>query len=499
MQDFFSDDMILGMRSGGMLHRFAVNGKQSGSLAAIEEIKDSATVMYGPRGCGFHFRNTVRVYTGPVDNLECVNLEDRDVIFGGEDKLRAVVKELDQRLQPDCIFILPTVVSDIINDDLTAVMQALQPVVKAKIVVIKSEAFSHMDKENSRKLLREKACQSCRNKYSSSAVFPGCGYVEVLDALVEQVMEPQDPEPCTVNIESFLWGYGAEEKLLRMKKLLNKMGIKVNAFLPSADLEHIKKAPRAGLNIVRRKKWALAMQERFGTDYIHLLSLQQWHGTAGIRDFYEAIGQRLGCLPAVQKVLQEEEEKIFLPLNTLRKEFAAHRFGLIVNALSAVPEYIRIYHQDFQLPLQHIILILNPDFQRDFSLSDEVMQRLYERIKEAKQTYGCEAEVTIDPSPALLQKVLGDCDYLIAGNHPRYACYGKPVLPLYIDRDVLDYESFLDIVREYGDRIRQSTADKHLLMNLLDYDPVFYPLFADDLNTYAAKEVYARVWRLRRK
>ena len=88
MNEYYSDMMLLGMKPFTNLHRLGVNGKQSGSLAAIQEIPNVVTVMYGPRGCGFHYRNTVRVRSGPVPNLECAELADQDVIFGGNGNCR---------------------------------------------------------------------------------------------------------------------------------------------------------------------------------------------------------------------------------------------------------------------------------------------------------------------------------------------------------------------------------------------------------------------------
>lgn len=82
-----------------------------------------------------------------------------------------------------------------------------------------------MDKSNGRKVLREKACQKQKQKFSSSAVYPGCGYVEVMDALVEQVMEPQSVQPLSVNIETFVWGYNGEDKLQGMSEMLQKWGL----------------------------------------------------------------------------------------------------------------------------------------------------------------------------------------------------------------------------------------------------------------------------------
>ena len=243
MNQYYQDNMLLGMNPSSYLHRYAVNGKVSGNLACISEIKNASVVLYSPRGCGFHYRYHARSGQSPVYELECADLRNNDVIFGGEQKLTALLQKVEREQQPEIIFLLPSVVSDIINDDLAGLACSLQPQFKAKLVPITSQVFSHMDKSNGRKVLREKACQKQKQKFSSSAVYPGCGYVEVMDALVEQVMEPQSVQPLSVNIETFVWGYNGEDKLQGMSEMLQKMGITVNAYLPAADLQTIKRAP----------------------------------------------------------------------------------------------------------------------------------------------------------------------------------------------------------------------------------------------------------------
>ena len=498
MNEYYNDMMLLGMKTNLLLHRLGVNGKQSGSLAAIQEIPDAVTVMYGPRGCGFHYRNTVRVQSGPVYNLECAALADRDVVFGGEEKLRKLLLEIDREKHPEVIFILPTVVSDVINDDLSGVAQNIQPDVKAKIVVIQSQAFSHMDKTNSRQNIAERARQKCKQKYSG-ADYRGCGYVEVMKALTEQIMEPQDPDPLAINVESFIWGYGGTEKLRRMQTLLSRMGIRVNTFLPAANLTQIRQAPKAALNLVRRKKWAMVMEEKFGTPFLHISDMNQWHGLDGMREFYEAIGSKLGILPRVQSVLAEEETRIQPVLTESKRTFSGQRFCLIVNGYFYLPESIKCYEADYGIPLHHILLIPNPNFQRDFSIDPATMKGLHQRIREAMELYGCKAGLTIEPSAEELNKVIDESDYLICSSHPRYAQFGKPIIPGYLDRAVFDYDSYAETVEDFAGWVCKKNCPGHLLLNRLEYDPVFYPLRQDDVNTLASQEMFSRMWRLRKR
>ena len=498
MNEFYTDMMLLGMKPFAFLHRVGVNGKQSGSLAAIHEIPNAVTVMYGPRGCGFHYRNTVRVRSGPVANLECAGLADQDVIFGGEKKLRTVLQEIDREKHPEMIFILPTVVSDVINDDIYGIAQEMQPDIRAKLVVIRSQVFSHMDKSNSRKNLKELAQHNCRQKFSG-ADYRGCGYVEVMNALVEQVMEPQEKDPLSINVETFIWGYGGTKKLERMKALLARMGIRVNAFLPAAGLDQIRQAPKAALNLVRRKKWAQDMEERFGTPFLHIAVMSQWHGLEGLRELYETIGKKLGVLPQTQAILDAEEKRIRPKLAEARVRFAGRRFCVITNSFSNLPDVIRCYQHDLGIPLCHILLIRNPNFRRDFAVDDTMMEQLYQRIRGAMDLYGCNAELTVDPEADELEKVVADSEFLICGGNPRYACYGKPIIPGFLDRNVFDYDSYAEVVADHAAWLDKAGMPSHLLLNRMEYDPVFYPLRCDDENTLASKELYSRMWRLRKR
>lgn len=48
------------------------------------------------RGCGFHYRCHVRSGQSPVYELECADLRNNDVIFGGEKKLTALLQKVER-------------------------------------------------------------------------------------------------------------------------------------------------------------------------------------------------------------------------------------------------------------------------------------------------------------------------------------------------------------------------------------------------------------------
>ena len=498
MDQYYQDNMLLGMSIYNFLHRYAVNGKASGSLACIGEIKNAAVVLYSPRGCGFHYRYHARSRNQPVYELECADLRNNDVIFGGEEKLAALLHKVEREQQPELIFVLPSVVSDIVNDDMFGLVQSLQPEFKARLIPIASQVFSHMDKSNGRRVLREKACQKQKQKFSSSAVYPGCGYVEVMDALVEQVMEPQMVQPLSVNIETFAWGYNGADKLQCMSAMLKKMGIEINAYLPAADLRAIKRAPRAALNIVRRKKWALAMEQRFGTPFLHVADMQEWHGLDGIGDLYRSIGKMLECEEQVESVLAEEYQNISERYHNLRTEFGRYKFCLIAHGVAMLPDAIRVYQEDYGLPLSKICIIMNPSYQAETGVDNATMERFREKIEAAKNEYHCEAEVLLEPDAEALQQAAQSCDFVICNGHPRYAGLGVPLLYNLFDRSVWTYQGFLEIMEEVYQLLQEPQREgTGLLLGKLAYDPVFYPMRQEDTDSKAARELYSRIWRQR--
>lgn len=499
MKEYYKDNLILDMKPTSLAHRYAVNGKVSGNLGAITNIDDAMIILVSPIGCGFHYRYSVRA-RNKLNDLDCVNLKDQDVVFGSQKKLTELVLKLDQEYSPKVIFILPSVVTDILNDDLLMIAENLQPKVKARLLVITSQVFSHMDKNNFTRNYKHTANQGINSKKASDVLYKGCGYVEAMDTLVEQVMEPQAVEANAINVESFFWGYGNVEKLERMETLLKRMGIKVNAYLPLGDIDKIKEAPKAKLNVVRRKKWAITMQERFGTDFFHMGMPMEWHGLEDICQFYREIGDRLNMREAVETVLQTEMARVKPRYEELKAGNGKLKAGLIVSGITPIPYDLRDYMRDFGVQVTQICVIMNNNFAAEMGLDEGIMKRFYARAEEAKQAFGCDAVIHFNPTDEEMKEILKDCDYVVAGRNPRYAKLNKPVLPMYINHAVFDFDSFMEMLEEISARIANPLkVGSKLLLNSLEYDAVFFPREQQDCSSEKSRDVYNQLWRMRNR
>lgn len=135
------------------------------------------------------------------------------------------------------------------------------------------------------------------------------------------------------------------------------------------------------------------MEQRFGTPFLHVADMQEWHGIEGISDLYRQIGKMLGCENAVERVLQEEYERVADRYQELRAEFAKYKFCLIAHGIAYLPDALRVYQQDYGLPITKICIIMNPSYQAETGLDDAMMQRFKDRIELAKAEYGCDAEI----------------------------------------------------------------------------------------------------------
>jgi nitrogenase molybdenum-iron protein alpha/beta subunit len=65
----------------------AIPGKISGALLVIDAIEDAVPLIHGPIGCAFQRKiNPFKPYS-PFYETPCTNMNDVDVVYGGEDKL----------------------------------------------------------------------------------------------------------------------------------------------------------------------------------------------------------------------------------------------------------------------------------------------------------------------------------------------------------------------------------------------------------------------------
>ena len=115
-----------------------------GSRVVLYPIADALHLVHGPIGCAVYtwdIRGALS--SGPeLHRLSfSTDLQERDVIFGGEDKLYAALVELIDRYAPKAAFVYSTCIVGLIGDDMEAVCKRVAAKKNIPVLPVQSEGF----------------------------------------------------------------------------------------------------------------------------------------------------------------------------------------------------------------------------------------------------------------------------------------------------------------------------------------------------------------------
>lgn len=110
-----------------------------GTIKALSTIKNAIILVHGPKGCVYHINYILGMRGDRPSEIFSTCLDEHDVIFGAEEKLKRAIVELDSTFHPDLLFVLSCCASGIIGEDVNAAVQGA-PVV-SKAIAIDSGGF----------------------------------------------------------------------------------------------------------------------------------------------------------------------------------------------------------------------------------------------------------------------------------------------------------------------------------------------------------------------
>ncbi|MCK9442316.1 MAG: hypothetical protein M0Q13_12965 [Methanothrix sp.] len=178
----------------------------------------------------------------------CSGLVEEHVIFGGEDKLRRLIKSSIELMQGDLYAVLSGCVPSLTGDDVESVVKEFRE--QAPIIYVKTAGF-------------------LGNSYE--------GYELFFEAVIDQLLTKLPIKKGSVNIfgvvpYQHIWWKG---NLRAIKEDLQKLGLDVNIiFTEFSGLENLIKIPAAEMNIVlspwNGQRVAKKLEEKFGTPFITL-------------------------------------------------------------------------------------------------------------------------------------------------------------------------------------------------------------------------------------
>lgn len=328
------------------------------ALAILSTLPDTVVLVHGAVGCGgaahnynasMRSRQMSETSNPPGTLWISTALGERDVVGGGEAKLRQAILDADRRYRPCAIVIVNTCTPSVIGDDVDGVVESIQDNVTATIVPVH--------------------CEGIKTKVMATA------YDAVYHGIARNLIEsPDDFELPTVdgdiaeaterirrsrlvnlfNVSSM--GDLDENELAR---LLRSIGLEVNIFPCYAHPENMKYATEAALSVAtcptHDDYFVEFLQEAYGVPYL----LQHMPvGVAQTGDWLRGVGKHFGLEETTERFIEREEAELNAALAPLRAQLAGKTamisagevrtlsMGLLLDELGMRVLAVRPYHYD---------------------------------------------------------------------------------------------------------------------------------------------------------
>ncbi|MDA8137378.1 MAG: nitrogenase iron-molybdenum cofactor biosynthesis protein NifE [Desulfobacteraceae bacterium] len=296
-----------------------------GSRVVLYPIADALHLVHGPIGCAAYTWD-IRGALSSEAQLHrmsfSTDLQEKEVIFGGEKKLYRALVELIDAYNPKAAFVYSTCIVGIIGDDVAAVCRRASREKAIPVLPVHSEGFKGTKKD---------------------------GYKAACDALFQLVGtgDTRDIAPVSINILGE-FNIGGEAWLIR--DYYQRMGVQVVSVLTGdGRVEDIRRAHGATLNVVQCSGamtfLAEMMKEKYGIPYIRASYF-------GIEDMAKAlydVAAHFSSDPFIQqkteKLVREQVNAVLPELRRLRADLEGKRAAVYVGGAFKVFSLIKALRQ----------------------------------------------------------------------------------------------------------------------------------------------------------
>lgn len=248
-------------------------------------------------------------------SLPSSNMLEREVVFGGVDKLRSTIEGAVEIIDADAYFVLTGCTAGIIGDDIKSVTsEFLERGIK--VYPIETPGFAG---ENY------------------------LGYETAFQTFLTYIVEENLPKQANlVNLFGIVpyhdpfWSGNLEE----LSRILKKLGLRVNTFFTEHQgIETIQSSSAAALNIIVNpwllKGAAKEYEERFGVPSLRIPGLPI--GATDTSAFIKKVGEALHLdQESVESVIAEEEDYVYSYLETAIGALSWKKFAVVGDANTAI-------------------------------------------------------------------------------------------------------------------------------------------------------------------
>ncbi len=292
-----------------------------GSRVVLYPIADAIHIVHGPIGCAsYTWDIRGALSSGPeLHRLSfSTDMQEKDVIYGGEGKLYNAIRELIEEYKPSAAFIYSTCIIGVIGDDVEAICRKVQAEKGIPVIAVDSEGFKGSKKE---------------------------GYKAACSALFKIIGEDDPDAPKVPKSVNILGDFNLAGEIWIIKDYYERMGVNVVCTV-SGDgrIDDIRKAGRAQLNIVQCSGSVSNLAKMLETQHGTPMMRASYFGIEDmskalydVADFFDDDEMR----DAARRVIQEEVAKLMPQLAPYRKDLQGKKAAVYTGGAFKVFSLVR--------------------------------------------------------------------------------------------------------------------------------------------------------------
>ncbi|WP_238906898.1 nitrogenase component 1 [Clostridium sp. YIM B02506] len=355
-----------------------------GGLETLHALPRTVPIVHASSGCGANISNATNPGGGHFGSgyvsgtaLPSTNVIERDIVFGGEDRLKEQIKSTLEIVDGDLYVVVTGCMVEMIGDDVKRVTREFSddghPILVAETGGFRGNSFT--------------------------------GYDLILETLFREfVLKKEEKKEDVVNIFGVVPAQDAFYKgnLRELKTLLSKLGLKVNTIFGEGEtLEDLKNIGDAKLNIVVSDFYgvdpAKVFEEVHGTPYI-VTSIPI--GARASEEFVSLVAESLGLEDKLTEKVIKEEKGIYYDylerIVDIVNDVDLQRYGIVVGDANYGPAVTKFISDELGwIPSLTVITDI---------LEDEQKEKLLERFEDYES--GLKPTVVFDTDTSSVKRHL---------------------------------------------------------------------------------------------
>jgi nitrogenase molybdenum-iron protein beta chain len=343
----------------------------TGAMQTVQGIHRAAPIVHAGPGCTMKLASGVSGGNGNSGYISpqiypCTQISEKEVIFGGGDRLRETIENALKVLDADFFVVVTGCTPEIVGDNVAEVVGSFKNAEKPVI-------------------------------YAETAGFKGnnvLGHEWVVDAIIEQYLDkPLEKQKGLVNIWGPIPSYDPFwlGNIRELESLLRELGLIPNCIfgeyrgvpnidrIPAAEF-NLLVAPWVGLKNVQK------LEKKFGTPYLHIPALPV--GAYETGNFLSSVGGFAGVPDSkIAEIVERHEREYYYYIEKNADNFLETR--------AMARRFVNIGMSDYALALSRFLINDMGLFPSKQYITEDTPEEYREQVREHFRhfRYGIEAEV----------------------------------------------------------------------------------------------------------